>query len=211
MSRPSPRDSAGSGLATQASLIDRLQAADPVGWERLVELYRPLLWHWAKGCGVCPPDCEDVCQDVFRRVFERISSFRLGDRHGSFRAWLREITRNVCHERRRSNGPFEQALGGTDAVIWLNGVADHHAGDGDPPELKADLYRRTLAFVRDTVSERDWAVFQRLTLEKQPSTQVAAELGITVEFARTIKSRIYRRLREELGEVRRDDTSLTAS
>lgn len=201
MSRLAPEGSTGSGVATRPSLIDRLRSADPTGWERLVELYRPLVWHWARTWGVRPPDCEDVGQDVFRVVVERITSFRLGDRHGSFRAWLREITRNVCRERRRSNGPVERASGGTDAVIWLNAVAEHTAEDDDPPELKADLYRRALALVRETVSERDWVVFQRHVLDEQPSAQVAAELALTVENVRTIKSRILRRLREELGDV----------
>src|SRR2546421_650867 len=96
-----PRPSAAFEFATRASLVDRLRGSDQDGWRRLVVLYRPLLWHWARRAGVDGQDCDDVCQDVFRVVAERIGSFRLGERVGSFRAWLRAITRNVCREQGR--------------------------------------------------------------------------------------------------------------
>lgn len=211
MPKPSCQRSGGSGLSTPSSLIDRLRASDAAGWERVVELYGPLLRYWAKQNGASPTDSEEVCQEVFSRVVELIASFQLGDRRGSFRAWLRQITRNVCRERRRSNGPVNQPTGGTDATIQLNEVADPIAEDDDPPELIADLYRRVIALVRGEFSDRDWAVFERLVFDEQSTADIASEMGLAVDNIRKIKSRIYRRLREELGDVSRDATPPVSS
>jgi RNA polymerase sigma-70 factor (ECF subfamily) len=198
MSDRPPEAPAAPEYATRASLIDRLQSADPAGWERLVELYRPLLWHWARRAGVPPQDIDDVCQDVFRVVAVRIGSFRLGGRTGSFRAWLRGITRNVCRERARAD---ERAAGGTDAAARLYEVADPAAADTDPPELVADLLRRTVGLVRGEFSAAHWQVFERLAFDGRTPAEAAAELGLTEVNVRAIKSRIYRRLREELGDL----------
>ena len=41
----------------------------------------------------------------------------------------------------------------------------------------------------------------RTTVDEQPSTAVAAELGMTANAVRMAKSRVLRRLREELGDL----------
>ena len=162
-------------------------------------LYRPLMWHWAKQEGICPQDFEDVRQDVFRVVVQRIKVFELGERAGSFRTWLKRITHNICHERSRLNaGP--RGAGGTEAALRLNEAADPNVGD-DPPDLVADLIRRATTLVRGDYSDLHWSVFERLVFQSRSTAEVAAELGLTEVNVRAIKSRIYRRLREELGDV----------
>jgi len=185
--------------ATHRSLIERLKSADSEGWDRLVTLYRPLIWHWARQEGIPPQDFEDIRQDVFRVVVERIGTFELGERFGSFRAWLKGITHNICRERARRNaGP--RGVGGTEAAIRLNEAADP-ANDDDPPDLVAGLIRQATALVRGEFSDLHWAVFERLVFQFRSTAEVAAELGQTEVNVRAIKSRIYRRLREELGDV----------
>ena len=188
------------GYATRASLIARLHGSDPAGWERLVGLYRPLLWHWARQGGVKPQDYDDVCQDVFKVVTVRIGSFTLGERRGSFRAWLRAIIQNVCRERARTGGVEGRAAGGTEAGTFLREVVDPAARDDDPPELISELVRGVLVVVRREFSDVHWRVFERLTFDGRPPAEVAVETGLTVVNVRAIKSRIRRRLHEELGD-----------
>lgn len=166
-----------------------------------MRLYQPLLWHWSRKNGIQPQDYEDVCQDVFKVVTVRICSFELGDHRGSFRAWLRAITNNVCQERFRQNGIEGRATGGTDAGARLQELPDQVRVEDDPTELVNDLYRRTISLVRNEFSDRDWRVFERLTFDNISPHEVAKELGLTPVNVRAIKSRIYRRLREELGEA----------
>jgi len=186
--------------ATRASLICLLKEGDRSAWDRLVSLYRPLLWHWARRAGADAQDFDDVCQEVFVVVSRRIGAFQLAEREGSFRAWLRAITRNVCRERGRTESAQARASGGTDAVIRLAEVAEPAAED-DPSELVAELYLRAIDGVRSDFSSRDWRVFERLTYDGRSTAEIAVETGLSAVNVRTIKSRIYRRLREELGEL----------
>ena len=80
-------------------------------------------------------------------------------------------------------------------------AADPTPLDDDPSELVADLFRQTISLVRGEFSDLHWAVFERLTFQSKTPAEVGAELKLTDLNVRAIKSRIYRRLREELGEV----------
>ena len=120
----SPNSVPSSRYLTRISLIERLQASHPSGWEQLINLYRPLLFHWTKRAGMNIQDFDDVCPDVFRVVTQRIEGFQRGERMGSFRAWLREITRNICMELFRKDGGNARAVGVTDAAILLGQVRD---------------------------------------------------------------------------------------
>ena len=86
-------------------------------------------------------------------------------------------------------------------MIQLNGIVAPVA-DEDPPGLVADLLRRAVALVRGEFSDAHWAVFERLAFDGKSPAGVGAELGLSEVNVRAIKSRIYRRLREELGDAR---------
>ena len=203
----SPKSVPSSQSLTRESLIERLQASDPSGWEQLINLYRPLLFHWTKRAGVNIQDFDDVCQDVFCVVAQRIEGFQRGERMGSFRAWLREITRNICMELFRKERRVLQGVGGTSAAIVLQEIVDPHSGETDPSELVTDLLRRTIALVRGEFSNTHWAVFEKLTFEGCTPAEIAADLRLTDVNVRAIKSRIYRRLREELGDIHEPSVS----
>jgi RNA polymerase sigma-70 factor (ECF subfamily) len=190
---------------THPSLIDRLRRSDSTGWKQLSELYRPLICYWARRFGVASPDDEDIAQEVFVVVTKKIDSFRLGERPGSFRKWLKTITWHVCQDRFRRDGQAPRAVGGTDAALRLNEVTGPADDEEDPPELVADLLHEVIKLVHTEFSEDHWRVFESLTVEGLGTAEVAERLGLTKENVRTIKSRIYRRVNEELGEVS-DDT-----
>jgi RNA polymerase sigma-70 factor (ECF subfamily) len=191
----------GKGCATRLSLIDGLKSSDRDAWDRLIQLYKPLLRHWTQKFGMGQQDFKDVEQEVYRVVVAKIATFQLGERLGSFRAWLRGIVRNICLERSRAANENGRAVGGTDATAMMRELPDHSTDEDDPTELVAELLRRTISLVRSEFSDRDWQVFERLTFEDKSAGEVAAELELSVANVRKIKSRIYRRLREELGEV----------
>jgi RNA polymerase sigma-70 factor (ECF subfamily) len=194
---PSPTDS------TSSSLLQRVRANDAGAWERLVDLYAPLVYHWCRRGRLPPEDTADVFQEVFRAVAEHIGTFR-HDRPGdSFRGWLRTITRSkVCdHLRRMADQP--QAPGGTDAQRLLHEVPAPDADEEDPAEagLVAQQLRRVLEAIRGEFEERTWRAFWEVQMEGRGTDEVGAELGMTAAAVRKAKFRVLRRLREEMGEV----------
>ena len=112
------------GLETSPSLLLRAQANDAVAWERLVDLYAPLVYHWCRRSQLSPEDAADVFQDVFQAVAKSLHTFRRRQTGDSFRGWLRIIASNKIRDHFRKAQHQPHAPGGTDAQMRLNAVAD---------------------------------------------------------------------------------------
>jgi RNA polymerase sigma-70 factor (ECF subfamily) len=178
-------------------------AREPDAWQRLLALYSPLVHHWCRQARVPEHEIPDVSQEVFAAVASSLGTFR-SDRAGTtFRAWMRGIARHKLwhHARRR----HESAVGGTDVQKRLEQVpAPADEDDVELSESPADvtgLYRQALRQVQQEFEDRTWAAFWRVTVENRLPAEVALELGITANAVRQAKSRVLRRLKEEMGEL----------
>src|SRR5260370_22164054 len=84
-----------------ANLLESLrQPGQELAWARFVELYTPLLYHWARRLGCQEADGADLVQDVLTQLVRKLPEFTY-DRHRSFRGWLRTVARNCWRNRRR--------------------------------------------------------------------------------------------------------------
>src|SRR5215470_6627652 len=82
-------------MDTSASLLQRVRERnDAAGWERLVQLYTPLIRTWVGRHVPQSGDVDDVVQQVFAVVVARLPDFVHSGRPGAFRHWLRSITVN---------------------------------------------------------------------------------------------------------------------
>jgi RNA polymerase sigma-70 factor, ECF subfamily len=200
-----PRPASDPQQQTSFTLLERLRANEGDAWRIMVQLYTPLVHHWCVKSGVRGADAEDVAQEVLRAAASHMSDFRRDRPGDSFRAWLRGITRNMVLQHFRRGGRHPQAAGGTDAQRRLQAVADQGAVDPpeeeDPVEELDALRRRALELVRGEFEERTWQMFWRVTVDGHSTRDVAAELRISPDAVRMAKSRVLRRLRQELAEL----------
>ena len=101
-------------FATPASLLDRLRnPGEPTAWDRFVELYTPLLFHWARRLGLQSSDSADLVQDVFLILWRKLPEFEYDSRR-SFHAWLKTIFLNRYRSRQRQRDPILVGAGGLD-------------------------------------------------------------------------------------------------
>ena len=203
MSSTSASHASSADSATSPSLLSRIVHRDPVAWERLVELYGPLVFHWLRGQGLSEHDAADVLQDVFASVSRSIGRFE-HRATGSFRAWLWAITRNQLASWFRLRAQQAPAAGGTHAWEQLAAVAESLTDDPDDVTDRAELsalHQRGLDIVSSEFEERTWQMFWRTAIDEQPPRLVAEEFGVAPGAIRQAKSRVLRRLREVLGEA----------
>jgi RNA polymerase sigma-70 factor, ECF subfamily len=201
-SQPAP---AGAGArahpVTSLSLLQRARARDQQAWQHLFGLYRPLVLYWCARRGVRHENADDVAQEVFRAAAAGLEGFRRDRPGDTFRGWLRGITHNkvLLHFRgRRREVP---AAGGSDALGRLENVSDPLTTEADdPPEQLSGLYRRALDLVRGEFAERTWQMFWQTVIDGRTTAAVAAELGVSDATVRQARSRILRRLKEEVGD-----------
>src|SRR5271165_3266135 len=82
-------------LETSVSLLENLRLRpDSQSWQRLVDLYTPLIRDWLRRHGLQGSDADDLSQEVLAVVVRELPNFRHDMRQGAFRRWLKNITIN---------------------------------------------------------------------------------------------------------------------
>ncbi len=187
---------------TSISLLQRVKAQDPAAWERLVNLYTPLVCWWCRRAGLDGQAVEDVGQEVFCAVWRKVVDFRHDREGATFRGWLRTITRHKVIDRARREPP--RGVGGSDFQARLDQLPGSASETTDAAAEARLLARRAADLVRAEFPEAKWQAFQRVVLEGQRPADVARDLNVSLNTVYLAKSRVLRRLREEfagLGEA----------
>lgn len=187
--------------ATRLSLISRIRGEDSCAWQELVELYTPLVVFWCRKRGLRESEISDTVQDVFFSVCRALDSYTPERTNGCFRAWLWTITRNKIVDSIRKSARTPQATGGSTALYAATQIPMEL--DADEASEKAEfarLTRRALQQVECEFEAKTWQAFWRSTIDSIHIAVVAKELGVTPATVRKHRSRILRRLREQLGE-----------
>ena len=159
------------------------------------------MYRWCRKSGLQAEDAKDVFQEVFFAVATHLADFRREGPADSFRAWLRTIARNKVRDfyRRRSNLP--EAEGGSVAQIRLQQVAASLLGDGDPSAEASDttrLIHHAAQLTRNEFENHTWDMFWRAAVAGDKPADIAAESGVSVSAVYQAKSRVLRRLRQQL-------------
>jgi len=143
--------------------------------------------------GLSPEDSSDLVQDVFAALVQKLPEF-VYDRTKSFRGWLRTVTLNKWREKlRRRNLP---GMGSNDASL-----SDVVTPEDDPfweTEYQQYLVTRALELMKAEFQPTTWKACWEFVVSGKSAAEVASKLGISVDTVYAAKSRVLRRLREEL-------------
>ena len=205
---PEPPDD---GPDTQLSLIEQAKRDNPSAWEIVYTLYTPLIRRWARGNGVtCPFELENVVQDVFTKLAKNLKQYQDRADSGSFRGWLRVITRNHIFTNHLGN-PSLKTVGGSEWHRRLNEIPFDNetinslldSVSSDSPDEKNLIFRKIVTWVdlRYRNQKRQRIVFRRVILEEQSPNEVAKDLEVSVNVIYQIKSRILAQIREVFKDL----------
>jgi RNA polymerase sigma-70 factor (ECF subfamily) len=192
--------------ATSTSLLERVKLEDPDAWQRLVDLYGPVVYGWCRRWGVSATDAPDVFQEVFAAVAAHVGDFHRDRPGDSFRGWLWTITRNKVRDLFRRRQGRAQAQGGTDAQVRFSQIPEDASASSlaDPrSEDRIALAQRALTLVRAEIEDRTWEAFWRLTVDGRPGAEVAEELEMSIQAVYQAKCRVLKQVRLQLGELPR--------
>jgi RNA polymerase sigma-70 factor, ECF subfamily len=204
MTDPPVIPNSGSNLTTSATLLERARARDQSAWQRLVDLYEPLILHWCRQARLEPADAADIKQEVFLAVSGHIAAFRRSEAGDTFRGWLRTITRNKIRDHLRRALPNHAQTGGSDAYGELLNLHSAEPPDGsevESPDEVGVLYRRALELIVTDFEEVTWKAFWRVVVEGQPPAGVAHDLAMSRNAVYLAKARVLQRLREEFKDL----------
>jgi len=181
-------------METPASLLERLRRpAAEAEWARFVQLYTPLLYHWARQVGARPDEAADLVQEVFALLVQKLPDFAY-DRSKSFRSWLRTVTLNKWREvRRRPTAPRQAQEADLEDLASPDSAAEIWEA-----EYRDRVVSRALELMRTDFQTPTWQAFWEHRVAGRSAPEVAAELGLSVNAVYLATSRVLRRLREEL-------------
>lgn len=187
-------------LETSLSFLEQLRQDNaPEQWDRLVQLYTPVLRSWlGRYQDISPSDADDLVQDVLLTLSQELPRFEHNRKPGAFRSWLRRILVHRLQNfwRERQNQP--RAVGGSDFLKQMEQLQDDDSGLSQWWDREHDLHvvRHLLALVRARVEPQTWHAFWAQVMEGMPAEEVAGRLGLSVNSTYVAKSRILQALRK---------------
>lgn len=180
---------------TSLSLLANLRRPDDqAAWNRFVELYTPLLFYWCRRAGLQDSDAADLVQDVLQLLVKKLPEFE-HDRTHSFRSWLRTVTLNKWREQWRKR-QAQPAGSGTEGAF--EPAAPDAAEQFWETEYQQLLANRALEIMRAEFEPKTWRACWETVVNDRSAAEVAMELGISVNAVYLARSRVLKRLREEL-------------
>lgn len=185
---------------TSLSLLARLRhSPESENWNRLVELYAPLLQAWLRKYDVQESDADDLVQEVLLAVAKDLGKFDHGGQPGAFRGWLKAILVNRLRNFWRARDRRPQARGDSDIDQRLAELDDPASAMSQVWNRQHDQYvlRQLLALAEPHFAPNTWKAFCRVALDGANAEAVAKELGISLNAVFIAKSRVLGRLRQE--------------
>ncbi len=195
---------------TRASLLLRLR--DPrnhEAWVEFVSLYEPVIYRLLRHAGLRDADALDVLQELLLAVSRNVERWEIGPEQGSFRGWLRRVTRNlvVSWVRRQKRQVTTSSLD-LDALLESSLesplVATNSETDEFDRELRRAQFQRASEQVRGEVRASTWQAFWEVAVMGVSIEDAARKLGLSIGAVRVAKCRVVARLREVVAQMEQE-------
>ena len=186
---------------TSLSLLQRLAAdQNDSDWQRMMSIYRPFIFQRVSTYPLLVDQAEDIVQEVMMVLMRELPVFER-QRTGSFRTWLRGIVLNqlryASRRAKRTPLPAGQNEDLTRQIEQLADPISEATSEFDHAHDKA-VFRNASEVVRESIKESTWKAFQRHAMNGENAQAVAEDLGLSLNSVLLAKSRVSRRIREEV-------------
>ena len=186
---------------TSLSLLQRLATdQNDSDWQRMMTIYRPFIFQRVSTYPLLVDQAEDIVQETMMVLMRELPVFER-QRTGSFRAWLRGIVLNQLRYAARRMKKTPLPAGQNENLLnHIEQLADPNSEASDQFDHEHDkaVFRHASEVVRDSIKESNWKAFQRHAMNGEDAREVAEELGVSVNTVLLAKSRVTRRIREEI-------------
>src|SRR5262249_18013470 len=158
-----------------------------------------LLRAWMARAGVPASDVDDLVQDVLLVVFRKIGGFERRSQ-GAFRAWLRTILALQLRDYFRGQKYRPTATGDSHMRRILEELESHESALSRLWDREHDQHvvASLLKRVQGDFAPVTWQAFLRHVQGAESAGQVAEPPGLPLNSVLLAKSRVLKRLRQEL-------------
>lgn len=178
--------------STPASLLERMRSPEnQKARDQFVQFCGPIVYAFAARLGVPHERWFDFTQDVFLLLFQKIPSFKY-DQNLRFRGWLFALMRNKWREEYRKN----LTRGG---LVPLSDVPDERpVEDFAQEEFERNVVHRALQIMKTDFEEKTWKACWEQVVNDKSGKEVAEMFGMSVAAVYQARTKVLRRLRQDL-------------
>ena len=201
-------------LPTRQSLLSRLRDwQNQDGWRKFFDTYWRLIYNVARKSGLADAQAQDVVQNTFIYLSRRMPNFHYDPARGSFKSWLRVVTRSRIHvylRQQKADEKFRREPLPSAKSQKTDGVEEMPALAGDAldevwqREWEENLLNTALHRLRSKVSSQQLLIFRLATLGDLPLIQVAKKLGVSLAQVYLARHRVGKPFNTEVLRLRRE-------
>jgi RNA polymerase sigma-70 factor (ECF subfamily) len=194
-------------IPTRYSLLSRLQNWDDHdSWKDFFDTYWRLIYAVALKSGLTEAEAQEVVQETIIAVAKNIQKFKRDRQLGSFKGWLRNLTRwRIADQLRKRTrvGSGETEVDGNDdssldaAEIPVSAEAESVWED----EWRVNLMKVALENVRGRVKEEHYQMFDFYVVKQWPVAKVARTLGVSAGQVYLAKFRVGALIKKEIRRL----------
>jgi len=191
-------------IPTRYSLLSRLQdRGDQDSWKDFFDTYWRLIYSFAIKSGLTDAEAQDVVQETVISVAKDIQKFKCDRSLGSFKGWLRNLTRwriaDQLRKRTRSvpaGSNLSNLLSGPDEIAGPVNIELEAIWEAD---WQSNLLEAAMERVKPRVKEEHYQIFDLNVIRQWPSGKVAQTLGVNIGMVYLAKHRVMALIKKEIS------------
>lgn len=192
-------------IPTRYSLLSRLQNwDDQESWKDFFDTYWRLIYSSALKSGLTESEAQDVVQETVISVAKDIHKFKRDRALGSFKGWLRNVTRwriadqlrKRTRHARAENPENEEASRAVDVAQVPDPASDELESVWEA-DWQANLLEAAIEKVKRSVKEEHFQMFDLYVIQQWPAGRVARTLGVHVGQVYLAKHRVSTLIKKE--------------
>ena len=197
-------------LETRSSLINRLKATiNGESWEVFFNTYWELIFSVARRAGLSEADSQDIVQETILKVHKSLDRFQYNRERGSFKGWLRTITRSRLteHFKKQQRQPQTQQPR-EDEDDPLANLADPQGPELERiwnEEWSRSLIQRSLAFLKQQVSLKQYQIFKCHCIDEWTVKEVCDALNVNAAQVYMAKQRVGKIFAAKLERLKQEE------
>jgi RNA polymerase sigma factor (sigma-70 family) len=201
-------------LPTRQSLLSRLRDwQDQAGWREFFDMYWRLIYNVARQTGLNDTEAQDVVQNTFIYLTRRMRRFQYDRARGSFKSWLRVVTRSRIYvycrkEKSRTEFLREPLSDGLNEDADLSEAWPDQIAEGLDEvwqrEWEQNLVNTAFRRLRAKVSSQQLLIFRLTTVGELPLPQVAKKLGVSLPQVYLARHRVGKLFKSEVERLRQE-------
>ena len=193
-------------IPTRYSLLSRLQNwDDEKSWKDFFDTYWRLIYSVAIKSGLTEQEAQDVVQETIICVAKDIHKFKRDQKLGSFKGWLKNLTRWRIADQLEKRGHAKYLADSPESesgeTLSLEEIPDPASTGLEllwDKEWKMNLFETAVDRVKRRIKAEQYQIFYMYSVKRWPVKRVAEAFGVSTGYIYLTHHRVSTLIKKEI-------------